>query len=88
MIRLATMAALRISSYLKEEGVTEYWIKYPRLLDCEAEKEEVKAIEKEYFESMAMEKNNSMEKLYHLLSPTDKEDSLPGAVWSLQYFII
>lgn len=76
MIRLATMAALRISSYLKEEGVTEYWIKYPRLLDCEAEKEEVKAIEKEYFESIAMEKNNSMEKLYHLLSPTDKAGQL------------
>ena len=76
MIRLACMGALRLSLYLKEEDRNEYWVKYPRLLDCEVSKEGLKTVEENYYKSLAMEQSNSIAKLYCLLSPTDKAGQL------------
>lgn len=76
MIRLACMGALRLSLYLKEEEMNEYWTKYPRLLDCEVSKEGLKTIEEEYYKSLVMEQSNSIRKLYCLLSPTDRAGRL------------
>lgn len=76
MIRLACMGALRLSCYLKEEGMNEYWTKFPRLLDCEIEKENLIVMEEGYFETLAAEENNSMAKLYRLLLPIDKAGRL------------
>lgn len=76
MIRLACMGALRLSYYLKEEGMNEYWTKFPRLLDCEISKEDLAVMEEGYFETLAAEENNSMAKLYRLLLPIDKAGRL------------
>ena len=72
MERLACMGALRLSMYLREEGVTGYWSRFPRLLDCEITADNLKNMEDCYFKSLQAEKRNSMSKLYKLLSPTDK----------------
>ena len=68
MKRLAAMGAYRLSMYLKEEGTTEYWTRYPRLLDGEVTRELLEELEESYFEDLE-EETGSMALLYRLLSP-------------------
>ncbi len=68
MKRLAAMGAYRLSMYLKEEGTTEYWTKYPRLLDGEVTEELLENLEDNYMESIE-EETGSMAMLVRLLSP-------------------
>lgn len=75
MKRLAAMGAYRLSMYLKEEGTTEYWAKYPRLLDGEATEELLAELEENYFESIWAE-NGSMSVLRKLLRPQEEAGRL------------
>ncbi len=71
MKRLAAMGALRLSMYLKEEGTTAYWARFPRLLDSEITRETLDTIEENYFESFP--EGGSFGKLYDLLRPEQDE---------------
>lgn len=75
MKRLAAMGAYRLSMYLKEEGTTQYWAQYPRLLDSEVTRELLEELEENYFESFE-EENGSFATLSRLLSPEEEAGRL------------
>lgn len=75
MKRLAAMGAYRLSMYLKEEGTTAYWAKYPRLLDSEVTQELLAELEENYFESI-WEEDGSMAVLRKLLRPQNRAGRL------------
>ena len=75
MKRLAAMGAYRLSMYLKEEGTTQYWAQYPRLLDSEVTRELLEELEENYFDGFE-EENGSFATLSRLLSPEEEAGRL------------
>lgn len=75
MKRLAAMGALRLSLYLKEHGIKEYWDKFPLELNAEISKDELDNIDIEYMLNIE-EDNSGLAVLYQLLNPEDDAGEL------------
>ena len=75
MKRLAAMGAMRLSLYLKEHGVDEYWDKFPQELHSEISRDELDQVDVAYMLSLDEEKSG-LAVLYQLLNPNDDAGEL------------